>query len=238
MATGDIADMAWRIFAVLPQRWFPALETAPVLNGLLTGVGAAWTFCFSLLGYARSQARILTATGAFLDMIAADFFGLSISRRAQENDSGFKSRILASLLPEQGTRKGVSSSVVATTGGSVAIFEPGRPADTGGYGALSAPESGGGVGYGVQGLGYGSLQLPFAFLVTVTRPKPTINLLQVGGYASLTPGVAMRSSGGYGIGALEYVEEASLEGVISDDDIRDAVLSALPVNTTAWLALQ
>lgn len=236
MATGDVADMAWRIFSVLPQRWFPALQSAPVLNGLLSGIGAGWAFGFQLLGYARAQARIATATGSFLDMIADDFFGLSLHRSAMEQDEAFRTRIAANLLSEKATRAGVSGAVRGLTGGSVAIFEPGRPADTGAYGTASCPEIGGGIGYGIAGAGYGSLNLPFQFLIVVARPEPR-SLTQVGGYGSLTEPGALLASGAYGIGSLEYLDVSSLQGVVSDDDIRNAILSAVPVNATAWLAL-
>ena len=230
----------WRgvSFSVLPQRWFPALESAPVLSGLLSGIGAAWAFSFRLLDYAHGQARIATASGSFLDMIANDFFGPSLRRASMEQDAAFRTRIIGNLLSEKATRAGVSAAVKGLTGSSVAIFEPGRPADTGAYGSSSSPEIGGGFGYGSHGVGYGSLNLPFQFLITTSRPGPQSSLPQIGGYSSLSDRGAFSATGGYGIGALEYLDDASLQGVVSDDDIRQAILSAMPVNTIAWLAIQ
>ena len=237
MATGDIGDMTWRMFAVLPQRWFPALESAPVLQGVLSGIGQAWSFCFNLITYARQQSRIATATGSFLDMVATDFFGTDIRRRVQESDASFLGRITANLLSEKATRAGVCSAVAELTAAAVTVFEPGRPADTGGYGSSSLPSSGGGLGYGMIGLAYGSLNLPFQFLLKVNRPAATGNLLQVSGYAELSEPGTLRASGGYGVGALEYLGSSLIGSSASDDDIRTAILAAIPVNTVAWLAL-
>ena len=237
MATGDLEDMAWRIFAVLPQRWFPALESAPVLRGLLSGLGQAWSFCFGFIVYARQQCRIATATGSFLDMIASDFFGLGLPRRLHESDTSFRERIAANLLSEKATRFGVSSSLSRLTGASVKIFEPGRPADTGGYGSIAQPDVGGGCGFGTYGLAYGSLNLPFQFLITVYRPTTTSGISQVSGYGHIGSIAVGWFSGGYSAGALEYVSDDFQGDTVSDDEIRATVLNSIPVNTLAWLAL-
>ena len=38
--TGDAADMAARLRAALPARWFG--DVAPVLDAVLAGIGAIW----------------------------------------------------------------------------------------------------------------------------------------------------------------------------------------------------
>ena len=74
--------MSARLRSVLPTGWFPQSpppplpSATPVLDGLLSGLGAAWSFCFDLLGETALQSRIGTATGGFLDLIAIDFFAL------------------------------------------------------------------------------------------------------------------------------------------------------------------
>ena len=236
MATGDVDDMAWRIYVVLPQRWFPDLQSAPILRGLLSGFGQAWSFCFALIVYAKQQARIASATGSFIDMLASDFFGSELRRRPQENDAAFRARIEANLLSEKVTRSGVCSAVSRLTGASVQAFEPGRPADTGGYGGSGVPTCGGGFGYGSVGLAYGSLNLPYQILLRVTRPASITDVLQVSGYGSLTNATLQRASGGYNVGALEYVSETFLGNTVTDDDIRSMILSVIPVNTIAWLS--
>ncbi len=237
MAIGDVTDMAGRMFAVLPRRWFPALESAPVLGGLLAGVGCAWSFIFALISYVQQQARVSTASGAFLDMAAADFFGYALQRRENEADTQFRPRILGNLLAERATRAGVVSAVASLTNANVVVFEPGRPADTHGYGTSTNPPCGGGFGYCVQGLAYGSLELPFQFLVRADRPRQQTDLLQVNGYAQLGNPNASRASGGYGIGAIEYADEALFGYLATDDDIRAAIIAAIPANATAWLCL-
>ena len=78
---GTTSDMAVRLRATLPTGWFPtsppapAATATPVLDGLLSGLGSAWSFCFGLLGTVAQQTRVATASGSFLDMMAADFFG-------------------------------------------------------------------------------------------------------------------------------------------------------------------
>ena len=127
--------------SVLPARWFPDLSNAPVLLGLLTGFGTAWSFCYNLLSYAKLQARIATATGVFLDMAAADFFGLALKRRNEEADDAFRGRIGSSLLQEMATRDAVIAAVARVTTAVTTVFEPMRAADTGGYGGMGAPSA-------------------------------------------------------------------------------------------------
>ena len=85
--TGDQADMAARLRAALPGRWFG--DAAPVLDGVLAGIGAIWAAVHTQLQAAISQTRIATATGPFLDMIALDFFGRRL-RQARALLGGFQ----------------------------------------------------------------------------------------------------------------------------------------------------
>ncbi|WP_428394127.1 phage head spike fiber domain-containing protein [Lichenicoccus sp.] len=168
---GTTSDMAARLRATLPTGWFPtsspapAATATPVLDGLLSGLGAAWSFCFGLLGVVAQQTRVATASGSFLDIMASDFFGATLARHVGESDTAFRSRISASLLSQRATRKDVIRAVVGLTGLAPLICEPTRAQDCGGYGGKSAPQAGGGLGYGVFGLCYGSTTLPFQFLV-------------------------------------------------------------------------
>ena len=235
MALGDTNDMVRRMFVVLPLRWFPELDLAPNLRGMLSGIGQGWSFCFNLIVYARQQARISTATGTFLDMIAADFFGSSLARRTQEDDQSFQYRIKNNLLSEKATRAALISTVENLTGAAVEVFEPGRPDDTGGYGGAGDVTSGGGFGYGTTGLAYGSLSLPFQFLVTIYRPSSPIDP-QLTGYGDLSLAGGQWASGGYGIGALEYLGIDAVGQTASDPEITTLVLQTIPVNTVAWLA--
>ena len=171
---GSTVDIVSRIRAVMPASWFPltapdATDSAtPVLDGLLNGIGQAWSFCYGLTVFVSQQTRIATATGGFLDMIAADLFGDVIKRNLNETDPTFRSRIQANLLLPRATRDALSQTMLTLLGETPLIFEPSRAADTGGYGGGSSPTAGGGGGYGSPGLAQGSGSMPFQFLLAVS----------------------------------------------------------------------
>ena len=170
---GTPADMAARLRSTLPAGWFPvsppapASSATPVLDGLLSGIGSAWSFCFNLLSFSVAQTRLKTAFGAFLDMISADLFGPDLPRRLGETDDSFRARISASLISRRGTRQAVCDAVVAITSAVPSIYEPMRGLDCGGYGGTAAEAQGGGRGYGSPGLRFGSNTLPFQYFIEV-----------------------------------------------------------------------
>ena len=172
--TGTCADMVSRMRAVLPPSWFPltapgaTTSATPVLDGVLAGIGCGWAYCYTLIQFVIQQSRISSATGSFLDMICADFFGTTIKRIPDELDGGFRARIKANLLLPRATRSAVSQAVAALLGAAPLLFEPFRAADTGGYGGAMAGGAGGGGGYGTAGLRLGSSSVPFQYLIAVT----------------------------------------------------------------------
>jgi len=133
------------------------------------------------------------------------------------------------LLRDAATRSAINAGILDLCGSEPWIFEPARCSDTGAYGT-----SGGGadipytgLAYGVTG-GWGNLNLPLQFFVSIKRPA--------------APGVAMlagygTSAGAYGNGSISYVNVSGLPGRISDDDIRSTLLSLLPLNAVAWLQI-
>ena len=167
--------MSARLRSVLPTGWFPQSpppplpSATPVLDGLLSGLGAAWSFCFDLLGETALQSRIGTATGGFLDLIAIDFFARAIVRNPGEDDDAFRIRILGNLLVTRGTRLAISRRVAYLVGVPPIITEPSRSDDCGGYGTAADPVVGRG-GYGTEGLSYGSDLMAFQYLVLVELP--------------------------------------------------------------------
>lgn len=218
--TGDNQDMLYRLKAVLPARWFA--DSSPVLDGLLAGLVWAWQWLFGLVDFAREQTRIATASGTWLDIIAQDFFGVRLARRAGQLDDAFRRRIQLELLRERGTRAAIVAVLRDLTGRAPAIFEPARTTDTGGYGSLDG--GGGGLGYGSVG-GWGSLELPFQCFVTAYRPHGS-GIAAVAGWGSL--------AGGYGQGAIEYASLAMVAGQVTDSDIYAAIAGVLPVSAIAW----
>lgn len=218
---GDIADMAGRLLALLPAGWFG--DTTPVLTALLQGLGAAFSRFWSLLQAVILQTRIKTATGMFLDLISADFFGVRLLRFVDESDAAFQTRVLQALLRPRATRSALTTALLQLTGSAPVIFEPARTTDTGGYTI-------GGIGYGSgtgatgfeSGGGWGSLALPYQFFITVFRPAG-------GGIAELA---------GYGTGGIPVYASLSMEVTgIADSFIQAAVPPLLPAGTTAWMRL-
>ena len=141
---GDATDMLRRLKAVLPARWFA--DDSPILDGMLTGLSWGWTWVYGLLTYVRAQTRIATATDVWLDIIAQDFFATRVFRRPSELDNVLRRRIQRELVRERGTRAAVISVLTDLTGRMPQVFEPARPADTGGYGSATAGGAGGGLG--------------------------------------------------------------------------------------------
>jgi hypothetical protein len=217
--TGDQSDMLGRIKAVLPVRWFS--DSTPVLDGVLSGLAWAWSCIYSLLRYVQIQTRIATATDVWLDVVANDFFGNRLLRRAGESDDAFRSLIQSSLLQEHGTRQSIVNAVQNLTGRVPKIFEPMRTTDTGGY-AL------GGVGYGLAG-GWGSLALPYQCFVAAYRPAGS-GIAIVAGWSDPV--------GAYGVGAIEYASLAMVQGQVTDSDIMAAVADVLPVAAIAWTRIE
>ncbi|MGH7152478.1 MAG: hypothetical protein ACREF3_01015, partial [Acetobacteraceae bacterium] len=195
---GDQQDMEARLMAVLPSRWFP--DEVPVLGAVLQGLASAWAWAFSTLQYVKTQTRIASATGVWLDVIAQDFFGPRLTRAIGQQDDAFRSRIQLALFRERGTRGALFAALEDLTGRTPVIFEPRRTGDTGGYG--SARGGGSGLAYGLAG-GWGSLMLPFQCFVTAYRPAGT-GIAFVNGWAG--------GAGGYGIGVIEYADLTMVQG--------------------------
>lgn len=235
MAIGDTNDLAGRIRAVLPTSWFPSSpaegqSATPILDGVLTGLGAAWAALYSLLSYTKLQTRIATATDFFLDLIAADFFGVKLPRRSGEADAVFRARIQKSIFAPRATRGALSSILSELTGREPVIFEPAYTLDTGGYGPPSS--AGGNLAYSAAG-GWGSLELPFQFFITVFRPLGVVaGVANVAGYGQVAGLIAMPA--GYGEGAIEYADAGLVSGTVLDSDIYATIVNTVPVATIAW----
>ena len=204
-----------RIKSLLPGGWF---GDSPVLTGVLSGLARLLGDAYEFIQFARLQTRIKTATDGFLDLIARDFFGDTLKRRVGEVNAPLRQRILSQLFIEKVTRRGVILALEALTGRTPQVFEPARPADTGGYNTNS-------LGYGVAG-GYGSLALPFQAFVTAYRPAGQ-GIPQVAGYGS--------PSGGYSTPSrASYASLNDIVGSVSDEDIYQAVSAASPAATILW----
>ena len=204
--------MARRLTAMLPEGWFG--DETPILSAILTGLGTSYAAFWSLLQAVITQSRIGTASGPFLDLIGADYFGPPFAREPAEQDDAFRARILGALLRPCATRSALAIAFEHLTGRIPTIFEPALTSDTGGYTI-------GGIGYGLGG-GWGSLSLPYQFFVTVYRPSG-------GGIAALA---------GYGSGGVPVYGSLAMEiDEVSDATLRSALPPLLPAGITAWMRI-
>lgn len=132
MATGDVPDIQARLRTLLPP-WFPSSGQAPVIDGVLTGIAWLLSYIYGLIQYARAQSRIATATGAWLDLIAWDYFGARLGRQPGELDPALSARIRQELIRRRVTRSAIQTALQGLTGYPVRIIEPARPTDVGFY---------------------------------------------------------------------------------------------------------
>jgi hypothetical protein len=217
--TGDSDDIVARIKAVLPVRWFG--DTTPILDSLLYGIAVVWSWAYGLLQTVITQARIATATGGFLDLIAADYFATRIVRASGQSDDSFRQTIMRELLRTRATRPALAAMITDLTGRPPMIFEPARPADTGAWGTALAWGNQSTAGAG----GWGSLALPFQCFVTAFRPNG-------GGIASLNGWD--NGGGGWGTGTAAYGNLDMIDGQVTDAEICTVIASVMPASAIAW----
>jgi hypothetical protein len=209
MSAIPTARMQARLRAALPRRWFA--DDGAVLDTVLAGFADSWTWVQGLLDAVRAETRITTASAATLGRAALDFFGARLPRRGLEGDEAYRTRLLAALRRSHATRPALIAALEDLTGQTPVIFEPARPADTGGYGTTA-------LGWGMAGA-WGSLSMPFQCFVTVSRPH----------------GGGIARCAGYGTGGpLVYSSLDQAPGRILDADIMRTVAEVLPAGTVAW----
>lgn len=217
--TGDQTDMRARLKALMPP-WFG--DTNPVLDGILSGAAAALAIVYSFYAYAKAQTRLLTATGAWLDVAAADFFGTAVRRGYNEGDDSFRAGILANLFRARATRKAIGDILFALTGYRPRIVEAWQPTDCGAYGVGYACYGGAGA--------YGSVLLPAQAFLIAKRPRQP-GIANVAGYGA--------SPAGYGIGSqAEYASLAMVLARVTDTTIYAAVDAARAAGVTIWTRIE
>ncbi|CAN7330112.1 hypothetical protein LJR084_001933 [Variovorax sp. LjRoot84] len=220
MATGDQSDFLSRIKSTLPP-WFT--DVTPILDALLSGLAAAWANIYALYLYAQLQTRIKTATDGWLDLIAGDYFGTRIARKANQTDVSFRAVIIANLFRERATRAALIQVLTELTGRAPIVIEPQRPADCGAYGVPTS-------GYGVAGY-YGSLLLPSQCFLIAFRPAST-GIPNIAGYSNPPAAYSTPSQGGM------YASLSMILGQVTDADIYAAIDSVKPVGTVIWTTIQ
>lgn len=216
--TCDPPDFVGRMLVVLPRRWFsdpaPAGQTPTLLQALLSGFEFAWSYIYGLVIQVQLLSRLATVSGSFLDLASTDFFGSVLLRRPSEPDALFRLRVQQEMLRPRATRSALSLVLTQLTGQAPGVFEPVRPADTGGYKV-------GGVGYSVAG-GWGNLGLRHVSFVTVQRPL----------------GVGIPLLAGFGTGGYQFYGDASMLATpVTDLDIFSVIVGVLPAGHTAWVRI-
>ena len=220
---GSSLDILTRVRKEIPGRWFK--WAAPIRDAILGGLSdsAAWLYTF--IGYARSQTRISSAYGIWLDIIAYDFLGRAIIRSGSP-DSTFRQLIKATILQERVTRKGMVAAVTTLTGNVPQVFEPWNTNDTGAYSGPNGTY--GSMGYGVGNGGYGNMNLPGQAFLKVTRSGPA-GVPGIGGYGN--------AAEGYGVGRTEYVGSQLAQVGVTNDAIERLISLTKPTGTTMWVAI-
>lgn len=130
MAIGDATDIGVRLRQLVPP-WFPGAGSSPIVDALIAGIATLLANVYALIAFARLQSRIKSATGAFLDLIAWDYFGPRFGRLPGEIDVAFVARILPELIRERVTRSAIQAALVELTGFPVRVVEAWKPSDVG-----------------------------------------------------------------------------------------------------------
>jgi hypothetical protein len=214
MATGDQADISARLKALLPP-WFP--DVAPIASAVVAGPAKVLTFAYDFIQFVRAQTRIATATGGWIDLIAWDYFGVRFMRRRGEADDSFQARILPEILRPRSTRVAITRMLTDLTGRAPVIREPWNPGDCGAYGN-------GTMAYSQAGC-YGSLLLVNQVFVTSLRPLGA-GIPSIAGYGTY--------GGGYGVGAMAYVDMSQIVGPVTDAEIYQRTADVIAAGVTAW----
>ncbi|WP_416052744.1 hypothetical protein [Cupriavidus basilensis] len=219
MATGDKANIYARLRERMPQGWFGTSH--PILDAVLNGIASVLAGVFSCYLYLVLQTRLQTSTDGWLDMSAADYFGVgNFPRLPNEIDASYRSRIQINIIRERGTRRAVIKVLTDLTGRAPVLIEPMRPADTGAYGYA--------CGYGVAGA-YGSMLMAYQAFVKAFRPVGS-GIPNVGGWGASVGGYSTPSQ-------LEWANIGqSLTGV-TDAMIYAAVAAVIPAATLAWVSI-
>lgn len=220
---GSSANIAWRVWSLIPNRWFAF--AAPFRDALIGGLSdsAAWNYI--LIAYAKAQTRLATAYGVWLDVFAFDFLGPTLTRSGLQDDN-FRALIKATILQERVTRAGMIAVVTKLTGNVPWVFEPWNTSDTGAYSNQAQGQNFGQGGYGVGNIGYGSMNLPGQIFMKVFRGYPG-GVPNVAGYG--TP------PGGYGVGSIAYTNSQTAQVGLTDEMILRAINLTKPVGTTVWV---
>lgn len=220
----DRPSIQSRLRSLLPKGWFP--DAAPNLDAILASLATTWSWIAALICAVRSQSRLETASGLWLDFAARDYLGTALARKIGESDTAFRQRISDSILLRTTTRLALTTGISRLTGYTVRVFEPARCADTGAYGAtdlasIAAPCA---FSYGECG-GWGSLTATNQIFITIST-SPQAGEPRPSGYCNIT--------GGYGGGSIFFNQLETVRNRIADIAVIALIHRLIPVNCIAW----
>jgi hypothetical protein len=233
MATGDATDIVARVKQLIPFRWFK--WTAPMRDAVLGGLADSAAWCYQWIVFDRRQSRIATSTGIFLDIISYDFLRRHLPR-GQMDDNTFRARILATILQERVTRKGMVSALTNFVGTTPNIFEPWNTGDAGAWSGRTVAQASHGLfawanasGAGGAG-GWGSTDLPAQCFINLTRSKFS-GVPNVAGWSSTGH---LSGLGGWGVGSIELIGASISQVGVTDPMIYDTINTTRPTGSICW----
>jgi hypothetical protein len=238
---GDPSDILRRLIRELPSRWWstPAPIRDAILGGFSDVLAQAQTFFF----YAKTQMRLATASGFWIDLFSYDYLGLTTVRRATETDAFYAARVKKELVRERVTRAGMIQAIIDLTGMVPVVIEPFMGGDVGGWstgvGSSATPAPWGwGTGTPLAGAypGWGS-SIPNQVFMTVYRSGIGVGVANVGGWSTGVGSSATPTLMGWSQGAGEWVSEDLIVGAVTDQDIYDTINRTKPVGVTIWVQL-
>lgn len=223
MSTGDASDILSRVKRLLPRGWFRYV--APYRDALIGGPADQASWSYTLVGFARSQSRLATAYGVFLDIYVYDFLGRFLPRKGL-SDNTYRALARATILQERVTRAGMINALTTLNATVPVVFEPWNTYDTGAYSSTVSGSRYGSFGYGVGRGGYGNMNLQAQTFIRLTRGNP-----------SGVPVVAGRGDppGGFGAGAIEFAGPETLLSGVTNTMIEDLVNKTKPTGSLVWL---
>jgi hypothetical protein len=227
MTTGSSLDIVGRVKRLIPLGWFT--YAAPYRDAILGGLADLASWNYGLVIYARAQSRLATAYGIWLDILAFDFLGRSLTRSGLD-DNTFRALIKSTILQERVTRSGMINALTTLTTTVPTVFEPWNTFDTGAYsgGPGGDGKKYGSMGYGIGRGGYGNMNLPGQVFIKVTRGSNS-GIPGVGGYSN--------NIAGYGVGSIEYAGPLTELSGVTNDTINKLINITKPTGTTAWVQI-
>jgi hypothetical protein len=263
MALFDQNDFTGRLLRLFPTGWLP--DVAPRQTAILQAPAMALSMVYAMLSFVKAQQRVSTASGSFLDLAAADYFGDNLPRLQYEMDPAYAARIEYNLTAPRGTRDGMAKMLDQLTGNAPIIFQPNRAADCicmasldtpgiAGSGGPLASAAGGGFQapypcYGYQEAGkpavaaWGSLLMPCQVFIIVAPPVTGFAIYT--GYDGLGSKSSPNAGGDGGMASLSapyatgsgipMLNPDALPGEVTDASIYQQVDEWMPVGYAAWV---